>query len=163
MLYRIAALIALWTLLKIRSYLPDYPDQDQQKRTTTSVKANTCTDKVKQGNDEGLSTMAVEIWRLKQRFESTYDRLNSTTQKKIDHSFRKIDDFIDSMGIVIKDYTGQDYNDGLNVEVINIETELEHSDHLDTRRYVKEMIEPTIIIQGNLINKGKVIVKEEKV
>ncbi|PAF49315.1 hypothetical protein BKH43_06960 [Helicobacter sp. 13S00401-1] len=66
-------------------------------------------------------------------------------------SFARMESILQTMGFEILDYTGSKYNEGMNIDVLDtLYAPLPHA-------IISEVLEPSIIYQGKLINKSKVI------
>ncbi len=101
---------------------------------------------------EEILELAVEVWRLETRLAKV-DQLPENYSKATAHSVSKFKRYLSKHDIDIIDYTGQKFNDGLNVEVLNYET-----DTSVTEPYIKETFEPSLMVRGELVKRAKVIV-----
>lgn len=100
-----------------------------------------------------LIDLAIEIWRIDQRLNKATERMNENTRKAIENSMLKIKKFIGRYDLEVRDYTGQKYNTGLSaIDIISVEKNKKIKEDI-----VKETIEPSILIKGQIVRKAKVI------
>jgi hypothetical protein len=99
-----------------------------------------------------LVELAVEVWRIDQRITKLSSELDENKTKAINASLKKIKKYLKRYDIEIIDYTGQKYNNGLNLDVLSIE-----KDNSIIEPTVKETIEPTIMHKGQILKKAKII------
>jgi hypothetical protein len=97
--------------------------------------------------------LAVEIWRIQNRLIKASLNLEDVQKRGLESSVQKLRKYLDSFQIEIIDHTDQKYNEGLSVDVLSFE-----NDPTATVPMIKETVEPTIICQGNVVKKGKVVV-----
>ncbi|GEM_PF-1566212 len=97
--------------------------------------------------------LAVEVWRIKNRITSVGGSLTDIQRRGLESSIQKFAKFLDRNDIKITDYTGQKYNEGMNVDVISFEK----SDNVKTPM-IKETVEPSIVCKDHIIKRGKIIV-----
>ena len=64
----------------------------------------------------------------------------------------KLKRYIANYDVEIVDYTNQKFNDGLNLDVLSVE-----KDPSITVPTVKETVEPTILVKGQVVKKAKII------
>jgi hypothetical protein len=60
--------------------------------------------------------------------------------------------YISNYDVEIVDYTNQKFNDGLNLDVLSVE-----KDPAVASPTVKETVEPTILVKGQVVKKAKII------
>lgn len=101
---------------------------------------------------EEMIALATEIWRFEQKFNKLEDQPSESYIKSTKHSIEKFKRYLAKYDIEIIDYTGQKFNDGLNVEILNTE-----SNQSVQNAYIKETFEPAIMLRGTLIKRAKVI------
>lgn len=99
-----------------------------------------------------LVELATEVWRVEQRLANIVDILPENQRKGLENSVHKFKRFISNYDIEIIDYTNQKFNDGLNLDVLSIE-----KDQSITTPIVKETVEPTILVKGQVVKKAKII------
>lgn len=104
-----------------------------------------------------LAEFALNIWRIDSKVKTT----NLPQTRAITSSIKRIYELLEKHQITIKDYTNTKYNDGLNIDVVECKQVLA-SDSADISEMIIETLSPSIIIDGELYKKAKVI-KETKI
>ncbi len=99
-----------------------------------------------------LVDLALEIWRMEQRLTKVANTLPENHRKGLENSILKLKKYISNYDIEIVDYTDQKFNDGLNLDVLSVE-----KDPAVTTPTVKETVEPTILVKGQVVRKAKII------
>ncbi len=99
-----------------------------------------------------LIELATEVWRIEQRLAKIAEILPENQRKGLENSVHKFKQYISNYDIEIVDYTNQKFNDGLNLDVLSVE-----KDPSVTTPTVKETIEPTILVKGQVVKKAKII------
>ncbi len=99
-----------------------------------------------------LVDLAVEIWRMDQRLAKSMSALPENQQKGLQISIEKLKRYVGKYDIEILDYTNQKFNDGLNLDILSVE-----KDPSLPAPIVKETIEPTILVKGQVVRKAKII------
>ncbi|HEY4498493.1 MAG TPA: hypothetical protein VJH94_00335 [Candidatus Paceibacterota bacterium] len=99
-----------------------------------------------------LIELATEIWRIEQRLAKVADALPENHKKGLENSVNKLKRYIANYDVEIVDYTNQKFNDGLNLDVLSVE-----KDPSITVPTVKETVEPTILVKGQVVKKAKII------
>lgn len=99
-----------------------------------------------------LVDLAVEIWRMDQRLVKSMSSLPENQQKGLQISIDKLKRYVGKYDIEILDYTNQKFNDGLNLDILSVE-----KDPSLPAPIVKETIEPTILVKGQVVRKAKII------
>lgn len=99
-----------------------------------------------------LVDLALEIWRMEQRLTKVANTLPENHRKGLENSILKLKKYISNYDIEIVDYTDQKFNDGLNLDVLSVE-----KDSAVTTPTVKETVEPTILVKGQVVRKAKII------
>lgn len=102
--------------------------------------------------------LAVEIWRIEQRVTKAGSALPENFKRGTENSIMKFRRFLEKYDIEIIDYTGQKYNDGLNLDITAVE-----KDPSVTEKTIKETVEPAIICRGRVIKKAKVVVLSNEI
>ena len=110
------------------------------KFMTVSVEANEITD------------LAVEIWRIEQRIAKSASSLPENQLKGLENSIQKLKRYLEKYDIEIVDYKNHKYNDGLNLDILSVE-----KDPTLPESVVKETVEPTIMLKGQVVRKAKII------
>ncbi|MFY9226202.1 MAG: hypothetical protein WAQ98_26230 [Blastocatellia bacterium] len=97
-------------------------------------------------------TLAIETWRLSRLIESSEGQLRLVALR---YSIRKMKTTLESQGCCFIDLTGQLYDLGMAVEVIDSEDcQKEDKGSL----IIKEMIAPIVLFNNSLLAAGQVIV-----
>ena len=104
-------------------------------------------------NTDDFIQFAIEIWRLDQKITKTADSLPENQAKSLGNSVDKMKRYLEKYDIAIVDYTGQKFNDGLNLDVL--------SGKVDNESIIQETVEPTIMYRGQVIRKAKIILPNE--
>lgn len=99
-----------------------------------------------------LVELAVDIWRMEQRLAKVSELLPENHKKGLENSMHKLRKYISNYDVEIIDYTNQKFNDGLNLDVLSVE-----KDPTVTTPTVKETVEPTIVVKGQVVKKAKII------
>lgn len=99
-----------------------------------------------------LVELATEVWRIEQRLAKVSDTLPENQRKGLENSVHKFRRYISNYDIEIIDYTNQKFNDGLNLDVLSVE-----KDPAVATPTVKETVEPTILVKGQVVKKAKII------
>lgn len=99
-----------------------------------------------------LTELAIEIWRIEQKITKSASSLPENQQKGLETSIQKLKRYLERQDIEIVDYTGKKFNDGLNLDVLSVE-----KDPSIPESIVRETVEPTVMHNGQVIKKAKVI------
>ena len=104
--------------------------------------------------------IAIEIWRLRNYIEPIQDKKISI----IRHSILNLFSILEKEGITFVELKDQPYDAGMSLEVIDIE---ENPQRFKGVNIIKEIIEPIILLNGQIINPGRIVLekgtlKEEK-
>lgn len=99
-----------------------------------------------------LVELATEIWRIEQRLARVADVLPENQKKGLENSVHKLKKYIGQYDIEVVDYTNQKFNDGLNLDILSVEKD----PNIHTP-IVKETVEPTILVKGEVVKKAKII------
>jgi len=97
--------------------------------------------------------IALEIWRLWRIAEKMDDHSFSVN---IRYSAKKMKNALEANGCSFVDVTGEAYDAGMAVDVIDTEGEKTHDEKY---LFVKEMISPIILFDGNFLNHGQAILE----
>jgi hypothetical protein len=103
-----------------------------------------------------IADLAIEFWRLDKRLSKIEDKLSADENKALQNSADKLRRFVQRNDVEVTDYTGQIYNEGMNVDVLSIEKDSELKQSI-----IFETHEPAISHKGILIRKAKVIIHEK--
>ena len=99
-----------------------------------------------------LVELATEVWRIEQRLAKVTESLPETQRKGLENSVYKLKAYVSKYDIEIIDYTNKKFNDGLNLDVLSVE-----KDPAVATPTVKETVEPTILVKGQVVKKAKII------
>jgi len=99
-------------------------------------------------------TLALETWRLWQMMKKVKDKASSVGLR---YSVRKMKNALEAQGCSFIDITGQIYDEGMAVDVIDIEGENKDN----AVRLVKEMMTPIILFKNKLLIYGQVILERK--
>jgi hypothetical protein len=97
--------------------------------------------------------LAVEVWRINNRLIKAGDGLSDTQKRGLESSLQKFIKFLDRFNVKFIDHTGQKYNEGMSVEVLSFE-----NDQTAKYPFIKETVEPSVVCDGMVVKKGKVVV-----
>ena len=103
-------------------------------------------------NTDDFMQFAVEIWRLEQHVTKTTDSLSENEHSRLTNSVEKMKRYLEKYDIAIVDYTGQKFNDGLNIDVM--------SGKVENGVIIKQTVEPTIMYRGQIVRKAKIILPD---
>jgi hypothetical protein len=107
--------------------------------------------KLSQGMNDFVD-LAVEVWRMEQRVGKSASSLPEQQLKGLENSIQKLKRYLEKYDIEIVDYKNVKYNDGLNLEILNVEKDITIQESL-----IKETVEPTIMYKGQVVRKAKII------
>jgi molecular chaperone GrpE (heat shock protein) len=99
-----------------------------------------------------LVDLAVEVWRMEQRIGKSAACLPENQLKGLENSIQKLKRYLEKYDIEIIDYKNQKFNEGLNLDILSVE-----KDPNATTPTVKETVEPTILVKGQVVKKAKII------
>lgn len=99
-----------------------------------------------------LVDLAVEVWRIEQRIAKVTDILPENQKKGLENSLSKLKRYVSNYDIEVVEYTNQKFNEGLNLDILSVEKDptIEFS-------VVKETVEPTVLVKGQVVKKAKII------
>jgi len=99
-----------------------------------------------------ITELAVSIWRLEKKYMDISDSLQDTQKSGLDNSISRLKRYLVTNDIDVVDFTGQKYNEGLNIDILASEDDLSVDEPI-----IKETVEPTVMCRGQIIKKAKVI------
>lgn len=99
-----------------------------------------------------LVDLAVEVWRIEQRIIKVTDILPENQKKGLENSISKLKRYVSNYDIEVIEYTNQKFNDGLNLDILSVEKDPNVGFSI-----VKETVEPTVLVKGQVVKKAKVI------
>lgn len=96
--------------------------------------------------------LALIFWSIK-KYSNKLISENGLEDKSrpLKSNIAKFENLLASLNIKIVDYTNQKYNEGMNIDIIDT---VKTDTSVDI---IRETIEPSIIIEGNLVKKARVI------
>ncbi|MFH0820942.1 MAG: nucleotide exchange factor GrpE [Candidatus Peregrinibacteria bacterium] len=99
-----------------------------------------------------ITDLAIEIWRIEQRIAKSASNLPENHLKGLENSIQKMRRYLEKYDIEIIDYKNIRYNDGLNLDILSVEKDPSLSEQM-----IKETVEPTIMLKGQVVRKAKII------
>lgn len=99
-----------------------------------------------------LVDLAVEIWRMEQRISKSASGLPENQLKGLENSIQKLRRYLEKYDIEIVDYKDTKYNEGINLDILSVEKDPSLPEPM-----VKETVEPTIMLKGQVVRKAKII------
>lgn len=100
-----------------------------------------------------LVDCALAIWQIEKHLKSlANDNTLDIKIRPINSGITKILSILNQYHIEIKDYTGEKYNEGMNINIIDT---IKNSNVKETR--IIETVSPTIICNGQIVKKARVI------
>jgi hypothetical protein len=105
---------------------------------------------------ESLANLAVEVWRLSKKLEEAKSSLSDDLNQKMQNSVTKFERFLAKHDLEVKEYTGQKYNPGMNLDILNTE-----KNPGSEQSIISQTHEPAVMHLGTLIKKAKVIINEQ--
>ena len=106
-------------------------------------------------NQNEMIDFAISVWRIEKGLTNIKKSSDDADTKRIENSVEKMKEILKDNNIVIIDHTGEKYNDGRNLEVYDVE-----KDSSIENPMVVKTIEPSIMSDGCVIQKGKVVIKQ---
>lgn len=104
--------------------------------------------------NENLIKIAIEAWKIDKRMKKNWEQLSEHFLKWIDFSLEKIFSICKNWNIHLMDNSWEDYHEEMNwIEIVSTEG----MSSLDWRSYIKDMIEPTVLLNWKLHTKWKAI------
>lgn len=103
-----------------------------------------------------IADLAIELWRLDKRLIKIENKLSADENKALHNSVDKIKRFVQRSDIEVTDYTGQTYNEGMNLDILSSEKDPELKQSI-----IYGTHEPAVTHKGILLRKAKVIIREK--
>lgn len=72
-----------------------------------------------------IADLAIELWRLDKRLSKIENKLSADENKALQNTAEKLKRFVQRNDIEVTDYTGQIYNEGMNVDILSSEKDPE--------------------------------------
>jgi hypothetical protein len=102
-----------------------------------------------------LANIAIECWRLTRwAFESGHDRDRIVARQ----TSRELKSLLDGLGFEIRDLTGQPYDPGLAVDVVDAQ---DGGDSAAGSAKIVETIVPIVLWRGRVVKAGQVVISRE--
>ncbi len=105
-----------------------------------------------------LVELAVEWWRLERWLNSSAPQGNSLSHAR--HAARRLGKFLEERELSVLDITGQHYEPGLAVEVLDVVEDASAS--VDASSFIEEMVAPVVLWRGAVVKYGQAIVRRRK-
>lgn len=102
-----------------------------------------------------LTTLALETWRLWSTIEKMKVQINAVPLR---YSVRKMKKMLETQGFSFVDLTGETYDAGMAVDIIDTEGEVTEK---VTDLIIKEMVSPIILFGDELLTHGEVILEKK--
>jgi len=105
---------------------------------------------------QDMVDLAIELWRLENKLTKVKDKLSDDENKALNNSLDRIKRFLSKNDLEVIDYTGQNYNKNMVVDVLHTDKDpsLKHNIIFQTH-------EPAVLHLGKLYRKAKVIIHEK--
>lgn len=102
-----------------------------------------------------MTSFCVEIWRLEKRLKKLRDDNQAMEFGALFDQLQRIQDIFAREGIVIKDYQGEEYKEGISIKALHFETD----DTLPKGvSVIVETVRPTVFYKDKVIFHGEVVV-----
>jgi molecular chaperone GrpE (heat shock protein) len=108
-----------------------------------------------QTND--LVELSIDYWRFEHKMKKTLEKMEESHKKSLENSLERIKRYLDKNDIEVIDHTDQEFDQGQNLEILAVEHDPKAK--VDT---IKETKEPTVLLKGQVVHIGKVIVVTKK-
>lgn len=102
---------------------------------------------------KSLIGIAIEVWRISNKVELLKNDVAKDKIISLENSSRKLSQHLNEYDVEIIDHSGEKYNEGMNLEVLSVDKDPSIKEAL-----VKEVVEPTVMIKGQVVSKAKVII-----
>ncbi|MBE8232901.1 MAG: hypothetical protein HAW67_04140 [Endozoicomonadaceae bacterium] len=109
--------------------------------------------------DESMIIIAVTTWQLQKKLNKAMSDIQEDTDhyEKMNNSILRLLDQLSTLGFTINSREKQKYNDGMNIDVM-----LRKGNSKLKNEYIKETIEPEILLKGKIVKKERVIIEYGK-
>jgi len=108
-------------------------------------------------NIDNLVDLSFDVWRMEKRIHSMKTVLDENQINLFETTIERMKRALGKNNIEIVDFTNQRYIPGQNIDVLASEKDPQISFSI-----IRETIEPTILYNGKVIKRGKVIVLEKE-
>lgn len=103
-----------------------------------------------------LIQIAIDAWRLERWCGANGDAPSSGVVR---HASRRMLDFLRDQQVQFRDLTGQPYDPGLALEVVDV---IEEPDGPDGYGCIEEMVSPIVLWRGAVVSHGQVVTKRRR-
>lgn len=100
-----------------------------------------------------LVELAIDYWRLEHRLGKMFASMEKNQKENLESSLQRIKRYLDKNDVEIIDHTNQKYDEGQNLEILAVEHDPKAKENT-----IKETKEPTVLLKGQVIHIGKIIV-----
>ena len=104
---------------------------------------------------KALVDLSIAFWRLEQKLNKRASNIADEEEKSVSSSLNRIRRYLEIHDIEVQDHTGKMFNEGLNVDVLSFVKENNINSSI-----IKETVEPTVLLKGQLVQKAKVVVSK---
>ena len=102
-----------------------------------------------------LVGLATDVWRLNRILQKIDESLGDNDRQRIKNSLNRINTYLISNDVDINDFSGRKYNDGMNVEILNVE----YSDSVDDPT-ITHVNRPQVSYTGIIHQKAQVVISK---
>jgi hypothetical protein len=115
--------------------------------------ANVQTHEVRRLDISSMIDLAIEVWRLQERIKKMSLTIGKEDAASV-FAMEKIREVFSQIGIEVRDFTGQPYNEGMSLDVLTSDYPAgENPPH----KVVQETINPAVYFDGKLVKMSQVI------
>lgn len=100
-----------------------------------------------------LISLATDVWRLNKILQKIEGQLSKDDNQRIKNTLNRINAYLESNAIEVEDFTGRKPNDGMNIEVLNVE----YSDNVNNP-IISQTSKPQVSYTGTIQQKAQVII-----
>jgi hypothetical protein len=112
---------------------------------------------LKREENEDIINLSLDIWKLRNRILKISPNLNKENINSLNYYIEKLKKYLDKKNIEVREYDNLKYNEGLNLDVLLLESSSIDIECEVDNIFIKETIEPAVFINGQLMRKAKVI------
>lgn len=106
-------------------------------------------------NADRLVGLATDVWRLNKILQKLDESLSNDDRQRIKNSLNRINTYLSSNDVDIDDFSGRKYNDGMNIEILNVE----YSDNVDSPT-ITHVNKPQVSYTGIIHQKAQVVISK---
>lgn len=126
------------------------PTPHSPETTDISVQAH----EIRRLDVASLIDLAIEVWRLQERLKRMSTSIGRDDPASL-FAAEKIRDIFSQIGIEIRDFTGQPYNEGMSLDVLTSDYPVGEN---PPDKIVQETITPAVYFDGKLLKMSQVII-----